>query len=245
MKLEAVIVCKDYADFLEHTLPENLQYLDRLVVVTHPDDKKTQVLCQKYGVDTVITREFHRDGDAFNKGRAINLGLSHLRHDGWLIHLDADILLPHRFRKMLDHAELDPTCLYGADRLNCVTYEHWQAHRHKTVPQFQWRYLVTPQKEFPLGSRLLHKEYGYCPIGYFQLWHSSQKRKYPVIHGSAEHSDLLFAVQWERSKRILLPEFFVYHLESEHCEMGKNWHGRKTRPFGPHCHPKSPKPYCK
>jgi hypothetical protein len=246
VKIEAVIVCKDYSDFLAHTLPENLQHLDRVVVVTHPDDKKTRSLCNKFGVDCLDTTIFHEDGDKFNKGRAINLGLSHLRHEDWLLHIDADILLPHRFRSMLKKAKLNPLELYGADRLNCKNYDHWSDHKHKTVPQFQWRCLVIPQREFELGSRLIHNEYGYCPIGYFQLWHSSLNRKYPIINGSAEHGDVLFAVQWERRLRVLLPEFFVYHLESEsEAPMGVNWNGRKTKPFGP-CHPHKPgKPYVK
>ena len=238
MKIEAVVICKDYSDFLEHTLPENLQHLDRVVVVTHPDDWKTRNFCNKYGVDCLDTTVFHDDGDKFNKGRAINLGLSHLKHTDWLLHIDADIQLPHRFREMLEKAKLNPLNIYGADRLNCVTYEHWMEHKHKIIPQFQWRYMISPPKEFPLGSRLLHNEYGYCPIGYFQLWHSSTKRKYPVVHGSCEHDDVLFAVQWPRDRRILLPELFVYHLESEQCEMGKNWQGRKTKHFGPRHHEK-------
>lgn len=233
MRIECVIVCKDYSDFLEHTLPENLQHIDRLVVVTHPDDQKTIGLCTKYGVDVIPTTEFHRHGDKFNKGRAINLGLSHLRHDDWLLHIDADILLPHRFRQMLAYSHLDTNCIYGADRLNTLTYEHWMKHKDKTRPQHQWRYMVSPPKEFHVGSRLLHQEYGYCPIGYFQLWHSSTHRKYPIINGSAEHGDVLFAVQWPREKRHLLPEFFVYHLESDpNAPMGANWNGRKTPPFG-------------
>lgn len=32
MRIEAVIVCKDYADFLEETLPRNLQGLDGITV---------------------------------------------------------------------------------------------------------------------------------------------------------------------------------------------------------------------
>lgn len=241
MKLEAVIVCKDYSDFLEHTLPENMEQLDRVVVVTHPKDKATLRLCNRLGVDCIDTTVFHENGDEFNKGRAINLGLSHLRHEDWLIHLDADILLPHDFRKRLKDAHLDPKCLYGADRLNTKSYEHWEEHKKKVTPQFHHRCLVIPNPEFGLGARLLHKEYGYCPIGFMQLWHSSQNRKYPITGGSAEHSDVLFAIQWHRQRRILLPEFFVYHLESDGCAlMNANWKGRKTKPFKPEHHHEHP-----
>lgn len=234
MTIEAVIVCKNYSDFLEHTLPENLQHLDRIVVVTHPDDKATQALCTKYGVDCLDTTVFHEDGDRFNKGRAINLGLSHLRHSDWLLHLDADILLPHRFREMLKKAKLDPKNIYGADRQNITGFDHYETNKHKLRPQFQYRCLVIPQKEFPHGARLLHNEYGWMPIGYFQLWHANQRRNYPIINGSAEHADVLFSVQWPRERRLLLPEFYVYHLESEKdSPMGANWNGRTTKPFGP------------
>lgn len=239
LTIEAVIVCYNYSDFLEATLPHNLQMVDRLVVVTHPSDKMTGKLCDKYSVDCIKTEIFHDDNDRFNKGRAINLGLQNLRHDGWLLHMDADILLPHRFHHALKMAKLDTSCLYGCDRLNTVTYENWERHKARTVPQHAWRFMVTPQKEFPLGSRLLHLEYGYCPIGYFQLWHSKAHKQYPIVCGSAEHSDVLFAVQWPREKRVLLPEFFVYHLESEAVSMGANWDGRKTKAFGP---PGTPNP---
>lgn len=243
MKIEAVVVCKDYADFLAHTLPHNLDFLDRVVVVTHPDDWATRNLCNKIGVECIDTTVFHDYGDKFNKGRAINLGLSHLRHSDWLIHMDADIVLPQRFRDLLQHARLNPKCLYGADRLNITSFEKWQEYKANPHQQFSWRYLVNPPAGLPLGSRLLHMEYGYCPIGYFQLWHKSVNRKYPIIAGSAEHSDVLFSVQWERGNRILLPEFYVYHLESEKSDMGANWGGRKTKPFGPPVEPKIPKDY--
>lgn len=234
LKIEAVVVCKNYSDFLAHTLPENLQHIDRLVVVTHPKDRATQSLCDQYGVDCIDTEIMHDDNDAFNKGRCINLGLSHLRHEDWLLHLDADVVLPHRFREMFRKTKPDQSMIYGADRLNVGSYENWMANKHQTVPQHQWRYLVQPTKEFNLGARLLHNEYGYCPIGYFQMWHSSTRRRYPSISGTAEHSDVLFAIQWPREKRILLPELFVYHLESENPGMGANWKGRKTKPFGEH-----------
>ncbi len=246
MVIEAVVVCYNYSDFLKHTIAETLQHVDRLVVVTHPSDNATKQLCDRYGVDCVPTEVFHEDGAKFNKARAINLGLSHLKHTGWLIHLDADILLPHRFRHMLDKAKLDKTCIYGADRVNTKSYEHFQEHKHKLVPAFVWRFLVNAISEFPLGARLLHNEYGWAPIGFTQIWHSSTNRKYPIVSGSAEHSDVMFAVQWPREKRILLPEFFVTHLESEgDAPSGVNWNGRKTKHFGPACKENPPKPYTK
>ena len=232
-RIEAVVVCYNYSDFLEATLPYNISLVDRLVVVTHPSDKHTARLCDKYSVDCIKTEVFHDDNDRFNKGRAINLGLQNLRHDGWLMHLDADVVLPHRFHHALKMAKLDKKKLYGCDRMNTKTWENWEKHKKKTIPQHSWRFMVNPQEEFPVGSRLLHLEYGYCPIGYFQLWHSSLRRQYPIVCGSAEHSDVLFAVQWPREDRVLLPEFFVYHLESEEVKMGANWGGRKTKAFGP------------
>ena len=39
--LEAVIVCRDYADFLGQTLPHNLAHFDRIVVVTSPRERRT------------------------------------------------------------------------------------------------------------------------------------------------------------------------------------------------------------
>lgn len=48
MFIEAVVICYNYSDFLEHTLPANLNHLDRLVVVTHPSDKATNELCRKF-----------------------------------------------------------------------------------------------------------------------------------------------------------------------------------------------------
>ena len=238
MKIEAVIVCQNYGDFLAHTLPENINHFDRLVVVTHPDDKETIDVCNRFSVDCVKTTEMHSDGDKFNKGRCINLGLGHLRGMDWILHLDADIVLPHRFRDMLHRTKLDKNNIYGADRMNVYGHDHWVENKHKLIPHYSNGYFVEPKKEFPMGARIIHHELGYTPIGYFQLWHKSLGRRYPINQGNAEHTDVLFAVQWPRANRILLPEVVVCHLESEAGpqEMGKNWDGRTTRRFGPHRH---------
>lgn len=241
MRLEAVITCVNYSDFLEHTLQENLQHFDHVVVVTTPDDKATMSLCNRLSVDCIDTTVFYERGATFAKGRGIRLGFANLPQepDSWLLHLDADIVLPHRFRNMLDqHARLDPSFIYGADRVNVFGHENWMKNKARLLsPQFSYRCLLNPPiTGVSLGARLVHNELGYCPIGFFQLFHSGSKRLYPINHGSAEHSDVLFAAQWPRAKRALLPEVFVIHLDSEKAnetKMGMNWKGRKSRPFGP------------
>jgi hypothetical protein len=121
--IEGVTVCVDYPDFLEHTLFANLHHFDHFVVVTAPHDRVTQRLCQEHSVHCVITDVMYEYKERFNKAMAINLGLAHLRGGGWFCHLDADIVLPDRFRLMLEKAGLEKHCIYGADRVNVHNYE--------------------------------------------------------------------------------------------------------------------------
>ena len=95
--------------------------------------------------------------------------------------------------------------------------------------------MVNTSEEHPVGATLVHKHYGYAPIGYFQMWHSSWTRKYqlryPDVQGSAENDDVQWALRWPRQQRVSLPTIRVYHLESENAKMGANWSGRTTKPF--------------
>ena len=68
MKIEAVIVCVDYADLLAETLPHNLPHFDRTLVITSPEDRETQELCRKLSVPFYATTLFHKDGDPFKQG---------------------------------------------------------------------------------------------------------------------------------------------------------------------------------
>lgn len=242
-----VTVCVEYSDFLAQTLPINMQQVDRLVVVTSPFDKQTVNLCNKFGVDCVQTTAMYDEGDKFNKGRAINLGLGHCRGKDWFLHLDADIVLPHGFRNMIHRARIEEKKLYGSDRMNVYGYDTWMKNKDKLVPHYSNRYFVEPAKSFPLGARIIHYEHGYTPIGYFQLWHSSLHKRYPINQGTAEHTDVLFAAQWSRHDRVLLPEVFVYHLESVKgpAPIGANWGGRTTPFFGPALQTPAQPPYGK
>lgn len=246
MRIEAVIVCKDYSDFLAETLPENAPLLDDIIVVTHPSDTKTQSVCKRYSVDCVKSYEFEERGHVFNKGAAINLGLSHITARDWILHIDADIVLCRDIRRMLDRAPLNPKNIYGADRVNVYGWEAWQKLKPKLSYHYTENWFVDPgfchEKEVPknikFGARVIHAQYGWVPIGYFQLWHTSQNKNYNHKRGAAAGTDVLFPAQWPRENRVLLPEVVCYHLDSEPIHhIGLNWKGRKSRYFGPPLNP--------
>jgi hypothetical protein len=245
MKLEAVIVCLNYGDFLAETLPLNLQHFDDVIVVTGHNDQETIRVCERNSVEHFKTDTFFDFGDKFNKGKAINLGLSNLKKTDWLLHLDADIVLPHRYRDMLRRSMLQTDCIYGADRMNVYGWENWQKLKPRLTPHYQDNWFIDPDfihewnqpkpDGIRFGARVIHKEIGWVPIGFHQLFHTSVgHRRYNFALGSASGADVFFPAQWPRNKRILLPEVIVHHLDSEkeHAK-GTNWNGRKSRRFGP------------
>lgn len=235
MLLEGVITCVNYGDFLAASLPLNRGVFDHLVVVTSPEDRHTQRLCEHYDVHCLTTDDFTAESQPFNKGRGINAGLSLLKRAGWLVHLDADIVLPPKAREILRGVPLDPLTIYGIDRVNCRSYLDWTRFLRLPALQHELDVFVHPGP-FRLGTRIAKSEHqGYIPIGYFQLWCGAAfpERRYPEQHADAARSDMLFALQWPRLRRQLLPELFAVHLESQPAAMGANWQGRTTQPFGP------------
>ena len=80
------------------------------------------------------------------------------------------------------------------------------------------------------SARFVDSLHGYCPIGFFQLWHASQQRAYPYSLGTASHDDVLFAALWPQARRRLLPTAFVYHLNARPPSYGENWDGHRRQP---------------
>jgi hypothetical protein len=237
-RIDAVIVSVDYADFLAATLPLNKPHFNRTLVVTAEHDTATRRLCRHLNVECLVTDVMTRDGQKFNKGAGINLGLETLDFPDWCVHLDADIALPPRFREMLQRKALNEQVLYGADRMMCPSYEAWA--EFQAAPVVQHEHGRTSPAPFPLGYRVVRTktDFGYVPIGYLQLFNRNSgylgSPLYPAAHDGADKSDLEFAIRWPASHRQLLPEVFVYHLQSEgDAPNGANWDGRTTPTFGP------------
>lgn len=242
LKIEAVTVCVNCADFLEAVIPYNLPMFHRWIIVTTKDDTETRELCRKYALECLVTNEGHKTGD-FNKGRMIARALHHTSADGWRLHIDSDIALPRTFLKSLKMAQLHEDKIYGCDRLMIKSYEAWQKFQltgYLDGNGFKDSHATVFSAGIEVGARWTGVHVGYVPIGFFQLWHSSQDewrgvkvKGYPECHGSAARSDVQQALYWDRNHRELLPELIVAHIESEPCKTGTNWNGRKTVRFGP------------
>lgn len=233
MKIEAVVTCVNHADFLAHTIAHNRGHFDRLVIVTAPEDTATRRVCEAWGVEHKLTDAFlSRWEGLFLKGAGINEGLRMLDRDAWLVHMDADVILPPHFRGALEIADLDTSMIYGVDRQCFRSYEEWIRFLERPAPQLEQDLFIHPANGAELGARIFHPETGWFPLGFFQLWHAdSGVREYVADQKSAARDDSHFSCLWPRKKRGIIPEIVAYHLESEVAPMGRNWQGRKSKPF--------------
>jgi len=207
--IKAIVVCVGYDDFLRLTISRILQHVAKLVVVTTPTDLRTQALCQQYPekVTVYATEAFYADGASFNKGRALEEGFDVLGRTGWILILDADILLPERIPPLL----LQPGMLYTPARRILSAVDG----------------LVTTPTVDP-ATLPLRVEYG--NFGYFQLFRADD----PVLNVNrpwyqtdwvhAGGADSVFEKRWPKEKKARMP-FEVIHLG----DPDQNWYGRTRR----------------
>lgn len=230
MHISAVTICHQYSDYLVWSLPSARNIFDSLIVVTSKDDKETKRVCDYFWVQCIQTDLMTKNGK-FNKGIGINLGLDVIDPKDYIVHYDSDIVFPPRFNEFIRCKKFDKDCLYGVDRLSVKDWDTWISFCQNPVPM---HYIGSLWSNFPIMYRCV-QGYQYQPIGYFQLWNVNGKynRRYPETSDDAAGSDLDFANSWPEEKRILIPEVYVYHLESEKSNIGANWRGRKTKKFGP------------
>ena len=239
MKIEAVVVCIDYSDFLKITLPNNKQHFDRIVVVTDTKDTETAKVCGFYNVHCIQTDVFYTNGSTKpNKALGINEGLKALTLDGWVLQMDADIWLPPLTRVILEHHVPKDDCIYGIDRLMCNSYEDWIdfIHMNKDIRPIHEGWVYLHLSQFEIGQRIVqyHGD-GYMPIGFFQLWNpkASGVYTYPKEHAAFDRTDVLHLKQFPRENRRFIPELVCIHLASEDTFMGQNWGGRRSKQFLP------------
>ena len=225
VRLQTVIACVHYDDFLALTLLHNLPLLDAATVLTSPHDAATIALANRLGVPLFLTEAWHTGGP-LNKALALNEWLTHasaMAPDAWFMSLDADILLFTPVPECLP--QLDPTCLYGPRRRMCDTPQALQDLLHGR------RSLQDLPLEPPITVNLKMGEAGAevavnpaALSGYFQLWHQAagEPRLFQPT-GTAQTYDVLFGLQWPEQQRVLL-DWEVVHLGPTQV----NWSGRQS-----------------
>ena len=203
-ELRAVIVCVDFADFLQVTLPYNRHHFSEVQVITSTADKATQEVCQNLGVRCFVTDSFYDGRAHFNKWKALELGLDDFGRNGWLCLMDVDILWP----RAIDHNYIRG-CLY-------TPYRRMMTDLSQPVPQEPY-WASFPrhpqQQEFAGFTQIFHAEdsvLGPAP------WHETN-------WAHAGGADSFFQRKWPDNHKIR-PNWECLHLG----EAGRNWCGRVT-----------------
>lgn len=201
--LNAVIVCVDFADILDMTLGYNRDHFQKVVVVTSIHDEQTPKVCRKLDAQCLVTDVFYRQGAAFNKWAGLEQGLDYIGREGWMLVMDADIMIPRQ------PPVFTPSfgCLYTPLRRDLR--EGWQTPPHE--PYWKRLKFVNRREEH---------------AGYFQLFHAdtpclAEKPWYPTDFSWAGTSDTFFQQRFKDRDK-LRPPFEVLHLG----EPFTNWAGR-------------------
>lgn len=224
MRIEGVTVCIGFADFLATTLPSVMDFVDHLTVVTSAQHYPEcfQLLLPYMNTDrvTLLGTDRHLEGGAdFNKGKAINDGLGVWERTDWLVHLDADVVLPAGLRDRVEKwVQQEPDAKHsviGIHRYLCNSYQTWL------------HYLAT--KSTNLFEQNRRQDRKHLPVGFFQLWHSSTGHVYPENHPTATSSDLAFSKQFMYRRHM---EEWCIHLDTVEKQRWTNWRGRTTPRWG-------------
>lgn len=210
-RLRGIVICKGYDDILAITLPANMRHMDECLVVTSPEDERTKAVARSVpNVRLFETDAFTRPGTDgtvpdFNKGLAMEEGFSVLGRDGWILILDADILLPPQLPPV---DQLPPTQLYGAKRRILEDVAQWS-------PYFDWSLApLAPMQLIP---------------GYFQLFHADDPHVrdkpywYNATFTHCGGCDAAFSEFWPPARMVTLP-IEVLHLGP----IDTNWFGRAS-----------------
>ncbi len=215
--LRAALVSVDYSDCLQITLPYNRHHFSSMLVVTSPQDYKTQALALGNGCAVHVTDAFYKDGAHFNKWLALEEGLTAFgrnHYEGWWCLMDADVLWPKWVSTSPTEGVLwrylQPGYLYGPLRRMCPVIPQDASH---IPPESTWG-------RYPVHRNLTEW------AGYTQIFHSSD----PVLGQPPWHqtdwlhaggADSFFQAKWDSSRKVRLP-FEVLHLGHP----GTNWCGR-------------------
>ena len=201
------MVCVDYSDLLEVTLPLNRHHFDNVTIVTSSKDVKTQELCHQEKCDLYVTDSFYDNGAQFNKWKALEEGLDAIGRLGWLCVMDADVLWPQivpDFNQVIGNLYTPMRRMFTDLSIPLPEEKDW--HRYKIHPNIN---------EWAGYSQIFHADDPHLPL-YGAPYHDTSWKH-------AGGADSFFQMRWPCENKIR-PDFEVLHLG----EAGRNWCGRVT-----------------
>lgn len=218
--MNAALVCVDYADLLEVTLPYNRHHFDDVLVITVKDDPCIQI-AKRYRCHIHTTDAFYRDGADFNKWLALEEGLNLFGRSGWLCLMDADVLWPTKIEFNSNQGGSFPNRGIR-NRVGLIKGKLYVPRRRilsnvtaAIPPESEWSKLsLFNELEFAGYSQIFHCD---DPVLGEPPWHETNWRH-------AGGADSFFQAKWQEQDKIR-PAFKVLHLGTP----GQNWCGRASQ----------------
>lgn len=222
-----LLTCVNYSDFLSSSLKYNINNFDKIYIVTTPEDIETnrtiQSLNNQNNIVIIYSDIFFKDGpwgkSHFNKGGAINFGLSNMTHQDWILIGDADIIYPPNLKQEI--ISLDTDSIYGMYRYKVLSYTDLdEAIKSYYEPNEYSKYLHNAVNQYGRKKGIV----GYCQLFNFQTrFFHGKNISYPE-GSSCKAVDTIFSRgNFPRRNRRLLDKYCL-HLGAT-CV---NWKGRIT-----------------
>ena len=236
-KIQIIIPCLHYDDYLKITLPRNIKEHADIAVVTSHEDFKTHKVCKDNRVLCLISARININKAPFAKGKAINDAIDFLKPTDWVLVIDSDILLQKGMMNRLREMVLNPGALYytrrwGPKDLDGITHVVRDYDAGMDIDHL-FKHHANP--EMAHATNRLGNAIEAFPYGYFQLFNvraeclRGRHKLYEERFATAEMDDSNFGlVIYSTDKRYALPQpaFDVIHLP--HGTFKKNWAGRVT-----------------
>lgn len=200
--MRGVTVCVEFDDLLAITLPHNRHHFDEFLVITTPQDYKTQEVARRNNAGIYMTEAFYKRNAIFNKWLALELGLDSFGRHGLLVLMDADVLWP----RDVDHSVYRKGFLY-TPRRRC-----------------QLDISAPPASEDRWGSLPLYRDVewaGYSQIFYADDPHLPEPPWHEINWLHAGGADSFFQDLWPKENKVR-PAWECLHLG----DPGSNWCGR-------------------
>ena len=109
-------------EFLKITLPQNIKFFDRIIIITDSKSINIQEFCKQHPITLLITDDFYKNGAKFNRGLTYNMAFELLIHKDQITLMDADCYTPDSLGKIIKERNFDIERFYGCRRIIIPKY---------------------------------------------------------------------------------------------------------------------------